>query len=316
VGRLDGIESCVRNCCWVYSDDATAFSIDFNSGTDRELAAYGSAPFYEPGTVQIEVRRPFYTGLVTAKVTPDVIARDGTVRLQVTSVTGKGSLQQKQASLLTGATGNEPKHEYFAKRRHGNDYNNNAPDVNADPSTIPRLKPQGRLSTLVKPQAAPPAEDSPEDEALAKQIAGGVMQGMTGMVKTMKQSRNPIPAPVPGTGKPREADDLDDRTSPGYSKSAVVKFAQERIEPLVKLEFDSAAKTAVQNGFIYKAGTVGWTVKNETGLKYRLYCNFYAEMGKTQADMTRRMYPCGIWLANMKTNAVSPLDERAKKIWN
>lgn len=318
---------CVESCCWVYSNEPTAFVIDFNKGAERELAAYGSAPVYDPALVTVEVSRPMLTGLVSARVQPSVIARDGTVVLHATRVMGgrqavndvEGS--DDAESYEGGYAGEddtpaaEPdvKEDYFTKRKHSSSDVPISKASPVDPDSIPKLKPLFRKKGSVFENMEKLVEESgvqdPVSAKNAQKTSG--FRPVSQIVSNSGKNTAPPTATQSIPAPPAPADDV----KPGYSKSAVVKFAQKRIEPLVKLEFDNAAKTAVQNGLLYKAGKVGWTVKAESETKYRLFCNFYADMGKSPDKLDRRMYPCGTWLVDMPSKQVSPLDERAKNIW-
>lgn len=302
ISRVRDSQNCVQECCWVYSSDAAPFVLDFNKGAQREIAAYGSAPIYNPATIIIEVSRPALTGIVTAKARPAVIDRGGTVRLQATRLVGAKAAEEGPDLDLaanegeTDSSGGEgydellgdeyetdAVEEYFTKRKHSPEEAFNPDTAPAAPAAIPRQKP------LFKNRVA----------------------NLPGFNQEQLPARAPAQKPVKAR-RPAQEEELE----PSYAKSSVVKFAQGRIEPLVKLEFDNAAKTAVQNGLLYKAGKVGWTVKPEASPNYRLFCNFYADMGDSAENLDRRMYPCGTWLVNMKNRQVTPFDERAKNIWH
>lgn len=302
ISRLREPQNCVQECCWVYSSDAAPFVLDFNKGAQREIAAYGAAPIYSPATIIVEVSRPALTGIVTAKARPPVIERGGTVRLHASRVVGAKTAEEGPGLDLTANEGEtdassgegydallgdeyEPDavEEYFTRRKHAPEEAFNPDAAPVAPAAIPRQK------SLFKNRTA----------------------NLPGFQQEQRPASSPAKKPVKARKPPPE-----EELEPSYAKSSVVKFAQGRIEPLVKLEFDNAAKTAVQNGLLYKAGKVGWTVKPEASPNYRLFCNFYADMGDSAETLDRRMYPCGTWLVNMKNRQVTPFDERAKNIWH
>jgi len=88
VMRLDRNAACMARCCWVYGDKPTVITLDFNSSVAREFGETGNTAVFTPGKVNITIGTLLGTGYLRVKAIPDVISRDGTLKLSYEGMFG------------------------------------------------------------------------------------------------------------------------------------------------------------------------------------------------------------------------------------
>ncbi|WP_428897902.1 hypothetical protein Dip518_000089 [Parelusimicrobium proximum] len=78
-------ENCMDSCCW--RSDGETVTLDLNRGIEDELYATGKAYKFSPDTITIKVSYSSLLNTTTAKVSPNIISRDGTVKLSYREIT-------------------------------------------------------------------------------------------------------------------------------------------------------------------------------------------------------------------------------------
>lgn len=93
--RINNDDNCITKCCWL--SERGEVVINTNKGLEEELRAAGRANKYSPAEVKIKVSFASVLGLANAAASPNVINRNGVIKLKSAPVEDRARLRQVEA---------------------------------------------------------------------------------------------------------------------------------------------------------------------------------------------------------------------------